>query len=159
MMSEHSPEEIQPVILNAGYDIVRDAPVEVRRVFDGIPAKALLKDGEALFRFLQPNYRGTAEGFWLTTEAYHALRIRRELSGIPLPGWAIAQTPGQLPSSAPPNLFCRAVLAKAVYGFRGPVNAAAGPVSARSCFWIPGLSSEDVYVRCYALSGPPPFLP
>lgn len=158
MMTENPLEESQPVILNAGYDIVRDAPAQVRRVFDGMPAKVLLKDGEALFRFLQPDYRGTVEGFWLTTEAYHALRIRREMSGMPLPGWAIAETPGQFRSPAPPSLFCRAVLARAVYAFRGPVSAAGGPVPARSCFWIPGLCSEDVYVRCYALSEPPPFL-
>jgi hypothetical protein len=151
MLAGMGDEGLQPDILNAGYDFVRHAAVEVRNRFVGMPARVLLSEGETLYRFL-PNELNAPYEFWLPLETYHHLR------GAPnIPDWAVWRNAY---SRAAATKFCKATLRKKVYGFRGCVRAAgsravtlANMVSS-STLWIPALSRDDFGLRVYWLGIP-----
>ena len=148
---EESSEAGKPEILNARYDFVQLATVEVRNRLVGMPAKVLLSEGETLYRFLPGGLEGPFE-FWLPLETYHHLR------GAPnIPDWAIWR---KVNSRAPATRFCKATLRRKVYGFRGCVPAAGSRVVtlsnmlSGSMVWIPALCLEDFLLRFYSLGNP-----
>jgi hypothetical protein len=152
VMDDAVIQEAHPEILNSGFDFIRDAVVETRHRFEGVPAKLLLRDGHTLYRFLEAALAGPFE-FWLPVETYHYLRRAPSK-----PDWALWRSPH---SRSKPSLFCSATLHHNVYGFRGcvriPGEARAitltGMVT-RSVVWIPGLSREDFFARSYRLDDP-----
>ena len=150
-MTQEGSEAPQPEILNAGYDFVRLAAVEVRNRFVGRPAKVLFSEGETLYRFLPDGLEGPFE-FWLPLETYHHLR------GTPnIPDWAIWRN---VNSRAPATKFCTATLRRKGYGLRGCVRAAGSQavtlanMLSGSMVWIPALRREDFLLRVYWLGAP-----
>ena len=143
-------------MLNDGYEFVRDAPEEVRRAFQGVPMRVLLREGDTLFRLLEPGFQGTLAGFWLPLETYHALRNAEHFTARRYEAWAISCMPGR-PAPLQPSTFCRATLRRDAYGFKGCARGSADmqALIARARVWVPGLDREDVMVLCYSLSEPP----
>jgi hypothetical protein len=150
-MTEQGDAAPQPEILNAGYNFVRLAAVEIRNRFVGNPAKVLLSEGETLYRFLPGGLEGPFE-FWLPLETYHHLR-----GASNIPDWAIWRN---VNSPAPATKFCEVTLRKKVYGFRGCVSAAGSHAvtltNMLSCsmIWVPTLRREDFLLRVYLLGNP-----
>ncbi|WP_321470255.1 hypothetical protein [uncultured Paludibaculum sp.] len=151
-MADQEPDlELQPEerpILNADADFIRCAPVDVRNAFEGMPAKVFLREGETFFRFLEKDFNGTAEGFWLPAATYHRLRNENLLQGVSIPDWAVTQST-LLPRRPQPAMFCQATLVERVYGFRGLLKVSGGLPQLQ--FWIPGLAGSQLFVRCYNL--------
>ncbi len=145
-VAEVQPEERR--VLNASLDFLHAMPAAVRNSFDGMPAKVLLREGEIIYRFLENGFTGSAEGFWLPADTYHRLRMDSLTGGIPLPDWAVTQSIA-LPSKPHPVMFVQATLVQSVFAFRGfLVNPGHQP---RLRLWIPGLTGEQIFVRCYNL--------
>lgn len=138
-------------ILNAGYEFLREAPRHIRAQFAGIPRKALLSEGETLYRFLEAGFSGTAYDFWLPLETYHHLRRVESVQE-----WAIWRNANSRAQVAP-SAFCRATLTRRVYGFKGLVTSAGKKaitsenLMSSSLVWIPGLSTQDFFLRVYSL--------
>ncbi|MGC4054496.1 MAG: hypothetical protein QM757_35910 [Paludibaculum sp.] len=143
---EPQPEE-RP-LLNADLDFVRSLPQAVRSTFDGMPAKVLLREGEIIYRFLEQDFSGTAEGFWLPAETYHSVRKASLLDGIPVPDWAVTQSTA-LPRKPRPTMFIQAALLEHVFAFRGLIRLPAGPPRMR--LFIPGLTGDRIIVRAFNL--------
>jgi len=137
-------------ILNADVEFVRSAPPHIRRDFEQMPMKVLLKEGETLFRFFEAAMAAPPSDFWLPLETYHHLRLQTSV-----PGWAIWSSAGSKSRPAAAT-FCRATLTRSVYGFRGFVgqgSATMANLHGRSMVWIPGLSAADFFLRYYSLGG------
>lgn len=143
----------EPKILNGEYNFIRSAPTETRNYFAGVPMKVLLSEGETLYRFYEAGFNGVRSDYWLSLETYH--RLRRAPS---VPDWAVWRSATSRRQSAP-AIFCRATLVKKVYAFSGlvrlPGSSAFTPGDpARSMLWIPGLSTNDFFLRSYSLADP-----
>jgi hypothetical protein len=142
-------EDQSSEILNAGYGFVRQASLDIRSRFEGIPQTALLHEGESLFRFVEAGFAGSEFEFWLPIETYHHFRLTTA------PAWAVWRNANSRGPAFPAS-FCVANLKRPVYGFKG--LSAAGKkrinrenLTRNGLVWIPGLSTQDFELKYYSL--------
>lgn len=145
---EPQPQEEARPILNEEADFLICAATSVRNAFSCTPSKVLLREGTALYRFLEEGFAGPADGYWLPVSTYHQVRNENRLQNRPIPDWAVSPSV-PLPHALAPKLFCEAVLAERIYAFRGSLRLPDG--EPREILWIPGLTPAHLIPRTFHL--------
>jgi hypothetical protein len=136
-------------IPNAKYEFAREAPLHVRKAFDGIPPKTLLREGATLYRYVEGELNRPELELWLPSETYH------HLWHAEVPAWAIWKN-GSFPPQFPTG-FWMATLTTKIYAFKGAAAAAGKAVSWRSfvnggLVWIPGFLPEQFDLRVFQIA-------
>lgn len=109
-------------IHNENFDFSKDAPIDHKLSFKGIPKRELLPSNTKLYRFLTPNVNQLFSPFWFTQKVYSEILRHANVSGESIQ--EIARSRHAVTHEWNPEMsqFCIIVLNCAAYAWVGPVR-------------------------------------